>query len=224
MSQLATEGLAVAEEKWLTVAEAATQVSVPLRTLHRWVKSGAVRCRADGKKRQVLLPEVQKHASERGPGATGAPTIAGTVPARAPLAQNMALLSDGDLAARVFGLLDDGHGPAEIVRQERLAPAIVLGLSEQWTRLRAAGKPGDVPVRDQVVGLRRKLDTMDELLNKLIDLDLGIAFGDVHQEATRLRAEFAGAVDGVAQRLGILEQRIASNERAWAQLFAMRGA
>lgn len=61
MSQTATEGLAAEEEKCLSVAEAAAQVAVPLRTLHRWVKSGAARCRADGKKRQVLLSEGQKH-------------------------------------------------------------------------------------------------------------------------------------------------------------------
>lgn len=139
-------------------AEAATHVDVPLRTLHRWVKSGAVRCRADGKRRQVLLSEVQNHASERGPGVNGAPSSAGTVPARVPVARSMALVSDGDLASRVFGLLDEGLGPAEIVRQEHLSPPVVLSLSDQWTRLRATGKASDVPVRDQLGGLRRKVE------------------------------------------------------------------
>lgn len=46
--------------------------------------------------------------------------------------------SAGDVAADVFTLLDDGHHPAEIVKQLRLPPDVVVALHDQWARMHEA--------------------------------------------------------------------------------------
>jgi hypothetical protein len=51
---------------------------------------------------------------------------------RAPVA------SDGEIAADVFTLLDDGVNPVDVVKRTRIAPDVVEHLQTQWARMRQA--------------------------------------------------------------------------------------
>jgi hypothetical protein len=46
--------------------------------------------------------------------------------------------ADGETAAQVFTLLDDGLNPVEVVKRTRIGPDLVEHLQTQWVRLRRA--------------------------------------------------------------------------------------
>jgi len=207
------------EDSWCSVAEAASSVGVPLRTVHRWVKSGSVRSRADGRKRLVPLAEVQHQAVSRSATATSAtPASAGTVPARTPVAGAVAYASDGELAARVFGLLEDGKPPADIVREERLAPAAVLALADQWTRLRAVGKLGERPLPEQVRGVRAAVEALEAQTREHFEETLPHAFAEERNRLERLRQEAQRAASALSSRVASLEAAIAAQAQRIASL------
>jgi hypothetical protein len=47
-------------------------------------------------------------------------------------------VADGEVAAEVFGLLDDGLNPVDVVKRTHVAPDIVEQLQVQWARMRRA--------------------------------------------------------------------------------------
>jgi hypothetical protein len=46
--------------------------------------------------------------------------------------------ADGEIAAEVFALLDDGLNPVDVVRRMRVSPEVVEHLQTQWVRMRRA--------------------------------------------------------------------------------------
>jgi hypothetical protein len=165
------------------------------------------------------MSEVQHQAANRGVTATGAtPAIAGTVPARTPLVGTVAFTSDGELAARVFGLLEDGKPPADIVREQQLPPNAVLALTEQWTRLRAAGRPGERPLPEQLRALRGDVEALRQQVGEHLEQLLPYAFSEERSRLEALRQEVQRAVSSLASRVANLEAAVAGHAQRLASL------
>lgn len=62
--------------------------------------------------------------------------------------------TDGEIAAEVFTLLDDGVNPVDVVKRTRIAPDVVEHLQTQWARMRQALLlPSDVRARMETLVL-----------------------------------------------------------------------
>ncbi len=198
--------LLTATEEWLSVADAAARVAVPARTLHRWVKAGSLRSRSDGRKRLVPLAEVLKLAGNRVPVPATGVASAGAVPARATGGAAVASVNDGELSSRIFTMLGEGARPEQIVIDERLTPSVVLSIAEQWSRLRAAGKPGGPTLPEQVKANRDDLQALSRQFDTLVNEQLPVTLGEHSNETNQLKREVNEGVQAVMVRLQRLEQ------------------
>lgn len=205
-------------EEWLSVTDAAARVGIPARTLHRWVKSGSLRGRSDGKKRLVPLAEALKLAGNRVTAPPTGPASAGTGPWRAPGAGTLAPVNDGELSARVFTLLSEGTRPEQIVMEQHLPPVQVLAIADQWARLRAAGKPGGPTLPEQVKANRDDINAVSRQLDTLVNEQLPATFGEHSNETNQLKREINAGFQAVMGRLQRVEQILASMPQ-YAHLF-----
>src|ERR1700682_4204304 len=129
--------------EWASIAEAARDEKVPLRTLYRWVKSGAVASKMEGGVTLVRLPGVAR------PGGRGASTAvpkagvpAGTTAGNGTVAGKAATVAvspSPELVARLFRLFDEGMALEAVVKREQLLPQTVLDAHRQFESLLAAG-------------------------------------------------------------------------------------
>jgi hypothetical protein len=124
------------------------------------------------------------------PHAATVPGIARQSGGTGPVAQ-----TSGEVAGVVFALLEEGVAPAEIVRQERLLPHVVLDLHRQFTALRELGGTGKPSTAD-------RLGTVERAVR-----DQGLATESLAQEAgTELTA--------LGSRIAALERFVATLPRA----------
>jgi len=139
--------------EWASIAEAARDEKVPLRTLYRWVKSGAVASKMEGGVTLVRLADVRARAgrgrAETATPANGAATAvanagvpAGTTAGNGTVAGKAATVAvspSPELVARLFRLFDEGMALEAIVQREQLLPQTVLDAHRQFESLLAAG-------------------------------------------------------------------------------------
>jgi hypothetical protein len=65
---------------------------------------------------------------------------------------------DGDLAAKVFELLESGLGPTEIVKRERLAPSLVRSIHREFKALRDLDRDSKTPLETSLQELRSEFE------------------------------------------------------------------
>lgn len=151
--------------EWLPVSQAATRFGIPTRTVYRWIRTNALPSRKQGKGLAVEVAAVQ-HMVEVRNRASSVPALAGNLPANGKVAGHMAH-ADGEIAARVFALLDEGIAPGEIVRRERLPPQAVLDIHRQWQTLRDLGSEAKkLPVDAR---LRELSSAVEERFKNLVE-------------------------------------------------------
>lgn len=206
-------------EEWRPVPEAARLAGLPARSVYRWVKSGSLRAKADGKKLSVELHEVQRIAAARPQ--TGQivtlplPGSAGALPAGAPMAGGVAHVGphslDGPLAALLFEQFDSGVAPADVVRAKELSPAVVLAAHETWRRMRdAGGKPEPRPsevaaaVRKEIQAVAVDLERFREALGEDLG-QRGAVVASLAQQVAQLSAALRQTIEGLNALSGQVE-------------------
>jgi hypothetical protein len=198
-----------AGEEWVTAAEASRMTGLPVRTVYRWVKSGSLLSREDGKSKSVPLREVQRLASQRGH-VPSADTVPRAVPASAGAAHVIAGVTvpsaqiDGETAARLFARFEAGSTPADVVREERLAPALVGTAYQQHRQLNdLAGAKGEPRLHDLVKGIAKGVTDL-RAQQTAIDTQLAREFIGQANE----RAEQRAALNDIVVELRSVRQTI----------------
>lgn len=157
-------------EQWTTVGEAARTSGLPSRTLYRWLRSGTLRSKAEGKTMLVDMAEVQRLGAQRGT----APLSRGAVPASAGglSAQQAGGMQagqlDGRLASRLFARFENGSTPEDVVREEQLSPNVVLQAHHDWAHLRnLPGGRGEPRLPDVLKTLLKEIGTLRSEVDQL---------------------------------------------------------
>src|SRR5712692_4497185 len=159
-------------DRWLPVPEAAALVGVPTRSVYNWARSKRVRSRTENGVVLVSLDDLRALAATRARPNGGA--RAGSSASNGAETANLAQ-ADGDLAARVFELLEAGLGPTEIVKRERLAPPLVRTIYRDFKALRDLDRESKTPLETSVQELRAEFEAFRrEVAMELSRLDDGL--------------------------------------------------
>ena len=144
-----------ADGQWVPAAEAAALANVPVRSTYNWLRSKRVRSRTENGVVLVSLDDLRALAATRARPNGGA--RAGSSASNGAETANLAQ-ADGDLAARVFELLEAGLGPTEIVKRERLAPPLVRTIYRDFKALRDLDRESKTPLENSLQELRGEFE------------------------------------------------------------------
>jgi hypothetical protein len=142
---------AAEQTEWAQVADATAALGLAPRSVYRWVKAGTLPSRKQGGVLLIDMAALRGLAMSRQRAGT-VPGIAGNV-ANGKVAGRGVVEADGDLAARLFEAFERGEAPADLVRSERIPPALALATWKQFRDLREAGGGGRPTFGDRLAAL-----------------------------------------------------------------------
>jgi DNA-binding transcriptional MerR regulator len=212
--------------KWVPVAEAAVETTLPVRTIYNWVNSGSITSRKDDGTTSVLLAEVRakvrdREAAARKPAllpaasagtqlpATNAGTDAGrfleVLPQEARSAVPLEIL------AYLIRLFEQGVPLQSIVEQLRLPPLLAIEARRQYDLLvSASGRP---TVLERVSAMEEHMD------RRLGAMEARISQAEEeHRAATaetlnRFWGSFESQLRQVNQRIDVTREDLADASR-----------
>ena len=167
----------VADADWEGISGAVEATGVPDKTIRNWLKAKQIGGRTRDGVTEVRLSDVRRlhglKEAARAPSPTSSPSAVPTLAANGNAASGgggggngggAATKLDGNIAARVFALLEEGLDPQAIVQRERLHPQIVADAIREREALKQLG------------GAKRFGPTLEESVNRLAKEFLGEMF------------------------------------------------
>ena len=163
------------DNKWVPIAQAATETGLPVRTIYNWVRSGSITSRKEDGTTSVLVTEVHEKARERElaapkpallPAASAGTQLpasaAGTATTRCleVLPQEARSALPIEVLAYLIRLFEQGVPLQSIVEELRLPPLLVIEGRRQYDLLvNASGQPN----------LLERVSAMEERIGRRLD-------------------------------------------------------